>query len=187
MAQVIAAFTDFLVGSQDAVHGADRAMGDALVEQDGVDLGGCLVGKTRRAQKVEYGSTFPDNQRAPWARPGAKRGHRPTGTPTVDAGARYVQGRAGAGGQTGSRRQRDDRCRHDLSSLSGVASGIPSRAATVFWISMIASACSNRRPSRAFSRLACTSSAAKGMRAADLGPRLGGVSAPRAPPSRRRT
>src|ERR1700675_1333933 len=132
MAQVIAAFTGFLVGSQDAVHGADRAMVDALVEQDGVDLGGCLVGKTRRAQKVEYGSTFHDSQRAPWARPGPKRGQRPgqTGTPTVDAGARHVQGRAGAGGQTGSRRQRDDRCRHDLSSLSGVASGIPSRAAT---------------------------------------------------------
>ena len=51
-------------------------------------------------------------------------------------------------------------------------------------ISMIASACSNRRPSRAFSRLACTSSAAKGLRAADLGPRLAGVSAPRAPLSR---
>src|SRR3984893_17382567 len=99
-------------------------------------------------------------------------------TPTQSAyGARHVQGRAGAGGQTGSRRQRDDRCRHDLSSLSGVASGIPSRAATFFWISIIASACSNRRPSRAFSRLACTSSAAKGLRAADLGPRLAGISA----------
>src|ERR1700692_3944410 len=132
MAQVIAAFTDFLVGSQDAVHGADRTMVDALVEQDGVDLGGCLVSKTRRAQKVEYGSTFHDSQRASWARPRPKRGQRPgqTGTPTVDAGARHVQGRAGAGGQTGSRRQTDDRPRPDLSSLSGVASGIPSTAAT---------------------------------------------------------
>src|SRR6202140_845155 len=186
MAQVIAAFTDFPVGSQDAVHGADRAMVDALVEQDGVDLGGCLVGKTRRGQKVEDGPTFPDSQRAPWARPGPKRGQRPgqTGTPTVDAGARHVQGRAGAGGQTGSRRQRDDRCRHDLSSLSGVASGIPSRAATFFWISMIASACSNLRPSRAFSRLACASSAVKGFRAVGFGPRLAGVSAPRAPLTR---
>ena len=81
---------------------------------------------------------------------------------------------AGAGGQTGHRRQGDDRVHHDLSSLSGVASGIPSRAATFFWISMIASACSNLRPSRAFSRLACASSAAKGFRAADLGPRLAG-------------
>src|SRR6202140_169393 len=104
MAQVIAAFTDFLVGSQDAVHGADRAMVDALVELDGVDLGGCLVGKTRRAQKVEHGSTFHDSQRAPWARPGPKRGQRPgqTGTPTGDAGARPT--RSGP-----RRRRRSDR------------------------------------------------------------------------------
>src|SRR5580704_5033680 len=80
MAQVIAAFTDFLVGSQDAVHGADRAMVDALVEQDGVDLSGGLVGKTRRAQKVEYGSTFHDSQRAPWARPGAGPDRHADGT-----------------------------------------------------------------------------------------------------------
>jgi hypothetical protein len=49
---------------------------------------------------------------------------------------------------------------------------------------MIASARSNLRPRRAFSRLACASSAAKGVRTADLGPRLAGVSAPRAPLSR---
>src|SRR5271163_3882224 len=185
MAQVIAAFADFLVGSQDAVHGADRAMVDALVKQDGVDLGGCLVGKTRGAQKVEYGSTFHNGQRPPWARPGPTRRRRPghAGALTVDAGARDVHSRAGAGDQTG-RHQRDDRIHHDLSSPSGVASGIPSRAATFFWISMIASACSNLRPRRAFSRLACTSSAAKGLRAADLGPRLAGISAPRAPLSR---
>src|ERR1700687_5024931 len=104
MAQVIAAFTDFLVCSQDAVHGADRAMVDALVEQEGVELGGglvrkhqrelCVGNKTRRAREIEYGSTFHDSQRASWARPRPKRGQRPgrTGTPTVDAGARHVQG-----------------------------------------------------------------------------------------------
>ena len=30
-------------------------MVDALVEQAGVDLGGCLVGETRRAQQVQHG------------------------------------------------------------------------------------------------------------------------------------
>ena len=49
---------------------------------------------------------------------------------------------------------------------------------------MIASACCNCRPRRAVSRLACASSAAKGFRAAALGPRLAGVSPPRAPLSR---
>jgi hypothetical protein len=64
------------------------------------------------------------------------------GAPTVNAGTRHVQGCAGAGGQTGCRRQIGDRLHHDASSLSGVASGMPSRAATFFWTSMIASACS---------------------------------------------
>ena len=49
---------------------------------------------------------------------------------------------------------------------------------------MIASACCNCRPRRAVCRLACASSAAKGFRAAALGPRLAGVSPPRAPLSR---
>ena len=52
------------------------------------------------------------------------------GAPAVDAGTRHVQGRAGSGGQTGRRRQGDDRVHHDASSLSGVASGMPNRAAT---------------------------------------------------------
>jgi hypothetical protein len=47
-------------------------------------------------------------------------------------------------------------------------------------------ACSNLRPSRAFSRLTRASSAAKGFNTARLGPRLAGVSAPRAPLSRSR-
>src|ERR1019366_169410 len=116
----------------------------------------------------------------------ATQGQRPgqTGALTVDAGARHVQSRTGAGSQTRRWRQGYDRVHHDLSSLSGVASGIPSRAATFFWISMIASACSNLRPSRAISRLDCASSAVKGFRAVSLGPRLVGVSAPRTPLSR---
>jgi hypothetical protein len=104
-----------------------------------------------------------------------KPGRRPgeIGAPTVEAGARHVQRRAGAGGETGRRRQGDDRVHHGSSSLSGsVASGIPSRAATFFWMSMIASACSNLRPSRAFSRLAFASSAARRLPGARLGPGL---------------
>ena len=45
MAQLIAPLTDFLVCGQDAVHGADRAVVDALVEQAGVDLGGAWSAK----------------------------------------------------------------------------------------------------------------------------------------------
>jgi hypothetical protein len=49
---------------------------------------------------------------------------------------------------------------------------------------MIASACANRRASRAFSRFTCASSAANGFAGAGFGPRLAGVSAPSAPLSR---
>src|SRR5208282_694978 len=168
------------------LHGTDRAEVDALVEQTGIDLGGRLVGEARCTQKTEYGAAFRNGQCALRARSGAMHVQRlgQRGAPAVDAGTRHVQGRAGAGGQTGRRRQGDDRVYHDASSLSDVASGMPNRAATFFWTSMIASACSNLRLSRAFSRLACASSAAKGFSTAGFGPRLPGVSAPRAPLSR---
>ena len=58
MAQLIAALADFLVCDQDAVHGADRAVVDALVEQAGIDLSGRLVGEARCAQKTEHGLAF---------------------------------------------------------------------------------------------------------------------------------
>src|SRR5882724_2586217 len=186
MAQLIASFADFLTCGQDAVHGADRAVIGALVEQAGVDLGGGLVGEARRAQEVDHGLAFQHAERASRARPGPTHGRWPgeIGALTVDASARQAQGRAGASGQTGRRRQRDERVHHDSPSLSDVASGIPSSAATFFWISMIASACCSFLPSRAFSRLTCASSAAKGLRAAGLGPRLVGRWPPRAPLSR---
>src|SRR5665811_389327 len=77
MAQVIAAIADFLACGQDAVHGADRAVVGALVEQAGVDFGGCLIGKARRAQKVEHSLSFHDGQRTLWARSGTTHGQRP--------------------------------------------------------------------------------------------------------------
>lgn len=49
---------------------------------------------------------------------------------------------------------------------------------------MIASARSRRHCSRALSRLAPASSAASGLAAGGLGPRLAGVSAPKAPAAR---
>ena len=103
MAQLIAALADLLVCAQDAVHGADRAVVDALVEQAGIDLGGRLVGEARCAQKVEHRLAFHGGQRARGLGRGATR-RRPgqTGAPAVNAGARHVQGCAGAGGQAGA-------------------------------------------------------------------------------------
>ena len=43
MAELVAALLQLSISSQDAVHGADRAEIDALVEQGGIDLGWRLV------------------------------------------------------------------------------------------------------------------------------------------------
>src|SRR4051812_1445211 len=48
--QLIAAFADFIVVIEEAVHGADRAEVDALVEQGGVDLRRGEIGEARLAQ-----------------------------------------------------------------------------------------------------------------------------------------
>ena len=54
MAELVAAFANFVVLDEDAVHGADRAVVDAFIQQAGVDFGGCLVGEARRMQQVQH-------------------------------------------------------------------------------------------------------------------------------------
>ena len=54
MAQLLAAFADFAMPAEDAIHGADRAVVDAFIEQSGVDLGRCLVGEARRMQQIQH-------------------------------------------------------------------------------------------------------------------------------------
>src|SRR6202162_6647261 len=54
MTQLLAEFADFAVLLEQAVHGADRTMIDALIEQGGVDLGWCLIGEKRRMQEVPH-------------------------------------------------------------------------------------------------------------------------------------
>src|SRR5271166_3128023 len=54
MAELLAAFADFAVLAKDAVHGADRAVVDAFIEQAGVDLGRRLVCEARRMQQIQH-------------------------------------------------------------------------------------------------------------------------------------
>ena len=100
MAQLVAAFVDFMVVIEEAVHGADRAEVDALVEQGGVDFGRGKVGEARLAQKVEHGLAFGGAQGAGRAGAGGRFDRRPgqAGAPTMDAGARQSQGAAGRRG-----------------------------------------------------------------------------------------
>ena len=54
MAELLAAFADFAVLSKNAIHGADRAVVDAFIEQAGVDFGRRLVCEARRMQQLQY-------------------------------------------------------------------------------------------------------------------------------------
>jgi len=54
VATLAAAFRDLAKGCEDAVHAADRAQIDALVEQGRVDLDRGLIGEARRAQLSKH-------------------------------------------------------------------------------------------------------------------------------------
>jgi hypothetical protein len=54
MAELFAAFADFAVLSKNAIHGADRAVVDAFIEQTGVDLGRRLVCEARCMQQIQH-------------------------------------------------------------------------------------------------------------------------------------
>jgi hypothetical protein len=53
MAELSAAFADLVVAVEDAIHGTDRAMIEALVKQTGVDFGRRLVSEARRVQQIQ--------------------------------------------------------------------------------------------------------------------------------------
>jgi hypothetical protein len=78
MAQLLAAFADFAVLAEDAVHSTDRAMVDTFIEQGGIDLGRRLVGEARRMQQIQHHLVLWDTQRPcgsrPWAADRRRRG-----------------------------------------------------------------------------------------------------------------
>src|ERR1017187_9026824 len=63
--KLIAAFTNFVVPGEKAIHGADRTAVDAFVEQGGVDFGGGEIYEARLAQQIEDALTLGGDQRAP--------------------------------------------------------------------------------------------------------------------------
>src|SRR5271166_339750 len=166
-AQLPPPFADFVMLGEDAIHGADRAQIDALVEQAGVDFGWGQIDEPRLPQQVEDGLALLSGKRPPWRWPRARSRWRSSlqGLTAMTAGARQPERRAGGGDQAAARRQSRHGVHQDPSSLSA---GRPSNAATFFCNSMIASARSKRCFSRRLSRRDCASSAAKGFGSAVL-------------------
>ena len=89
MPQLSATFTDFVVLREEAVHRADRAEEDALIEQRGVDLRRRLIGEFRRVQNVQNRLPLWGGQRPGWPRPraGDRRRRGQAGAPALNDGA----------------------------------------------------------------------------------------------------
>src|SRR5450631_4402126 len=183
--QLPAPFADFVMLGENAIHGADRTRMDALVEQAGVDFGWGQIDKPRLPQVVEDDLALLRDKRPPWRWPWAHGRKRlsPESLAAMKAGARQTKRRAGGGDQAAAWRQARHGVHQDSSSLEA---GRPSNTATFFWISMIASARSNRCFRRGLSRRESASSTARGFGSAVLGPRLAGLGASKAPAARRR-
>ena len=128
MAQLPAAFSDFVMVVEDPIHGADRAVVGALVEQAGVDFRRGQVDEVRFAQKVAHRQPLLGGQRPfrlrPW--PWGRRRPVQAGTVTMNAGARNPERGTGSGIQALSRCQSDDGLHQGSPSIGpGGSPGVP--------------------------------------------------------------
>ena len=170
MGQLVTALTNLVVGGQDAIHGADRAEIDTLVEQGGVDLGGGVVHEAVFVQHRQNPNTLGGCH---GARLSAARGwplDRPM-TETMEGGPRQPQGRAHGLAHPGRRLGNKGR---QLSSSIAPRS-IARSCAAFFWIPMINWALANCRSSRAFSRRRRSNSAVSLLLIVAGGPRRTGA------------
>ena len=176
MGSLTSALAGLVVGGQEPIHGPDRAVIAAFVEQCGKHRGRRHVGEALAVEKAQQQILLGDRerQRGPWPRPRhmPRRGHpmpgaiavhepavqreRLTGTPQAD-----VRGELGHG-------------QHHASPFVSSAVGSPSATHSFFWASMISSARSSLRCRRALSRCSCWICRAEG---SGFGPRLFGASA----------
>ena len=106
---------------------------DPLVEQGGIDLGGCLVGEPPRVQQIQHGLALRPAQRArpaaSLARATRRRGQ--AGSPALHRGARHPERGTDRGRHAADRRQRCDGFGQGTPPSGAI--GIPNRSASFFW------------------------------------------------------
>src|SRR5712692_1537555 len=175
MTQLVAAFADFLLLVQDAIHGAPVAHIRLLVQQRGIHLARGLVLEPLAVQHHPHLLFFGGAE-------GTRRGRRRRGwgeryaqrwrlLGAVETAARYVQRLTGGCGPDGGGellRELD----HFHGSVSLDSSGIPSNCASFFWNAMMVSARFRRASRRSISRFRAAFSAASG---SGWGPRFFGA------------
>ena len=169
MAKLATPLANFAVFGKDAIHCADRALVYAFIEQRRVDFRRRQIGKAGRPQQIEHVLPRPRRHCARRARARFRQasGLRPAPYAALQAGARDAECRTAR--RNGARRRQRGGERLGQAALLGPMSGgtggssSPSRSASFFWSSMIASARSRRRRSCAFSRLDAASLADSGI------------------------
>ena len=157
MAKLITAIADLLVFIQDAIHRSRCAEISSFVEKRRVHLGRCLFAKAWLEQRLQHDPAFHRCQCA------QRRSSAPRTVPrskcSVVSRPRHYQ-RAAHGSYPALGRVHRYRFHEDLSSSSGI--GLPKSAATFFWISMSANACSSFFSSCTTRRRSCSASFADG-------------------------
>src|ERR1035437_7282960 len=177
MTELVAALPQLAVLGQDALHGADRTEIRAFVDQRGVDLRRGLVAETFRVQMVEDHLSFGGVQGAP--RRGAKPVRDGRLQAAIQRGAGHAEG--AAGGRLADTFAQLQGGAHEFSSpiwMFGI--GLPRRAATFFWTSMINSAFFSFLLRRALLATSLLFSSTSGL-TTTLGPRFLGVRASNSP------
>ena len=188
MAKLLAADENFVVGGKKAIHGADRAVVDALVEQGGVEFQPVPDRQSgaNGADRAQFAATLPATLWLGWAVT-AERSADGIGVWCCVAGWRATGRALHRWPETVPLTGIADANPFGQGVLSRTISGaiganwIPSRSASFFWTSMIApdgagAGVFRKWASEAF--CAEASSVASGWAGRDFGPRLAGVSQP---------
>src|SRR5664279_2254537 len=177
MTELVATFPHFAVFGQDPVHRAERTQKNAFIQQGGKDLRRSLVPKTFGMQLIQHRLPLGRRQSASRGGPLGRQGDRlPAAIPGCPGHPQST---------TGSRLTNTDRQlldgAHSFSSSIGVSGiGLPSRAASFFWTSMMSSAFPRRLLRRALAANSFRFSSTSGLRVV-LRPRFFGVKAASSP------
>lgn len=121
--------------AQHPIHGADRAVVDALVEQTGVEFGWRLVGEAFGVQQIEHDLLLCRAQRPGrrWPRTRDRWRRAQPGTSAMHRGARNPERcTSRGGGDAAGRGERHDSVGHGSPSLD--VSGLPSSSAIFFGV-----------------------------------------------------
>src|ERR1035437_3268333 len=177
MTELVPTLPHLAVFSQDSVHRADRTKKNAFIQERGEDLRWRFVPKAFRMQVLQHYLSFGRRQSTSGRGPLGRRGNRLQ--IAIPGRPRHAQ-RMTRGRLTDVRSQLLDRAHSFPSSNLVFGIGLPSRAASFFWTSMMSSAFPRRFFRRALAATSFRFSSTSGLTVV-LRPRFLGVKAANSP------